>query len=187
MESLAAGFVNCQHDIYSNPLFYPESPRWLVSRGRRQEASAIERHAALVNKVVVSEKVLSLQDLQNDGPGVKFWQLFTHPRLLVRCLIVFFNWINGGDFGNGVDANVDNDGEKEYRCDNNRLSTRFVVTCVYYGLGLNVGSLSGDIYMNFLYASIAETLSYVLCLVAQLVDILPSGYNGATASSIRLH
>ncbi|XP_025098001.1 organic cation transporter protein-like [Pomacea canaliculata] len=113
--------------------FIPESPRWLLSRGRRQEASAIVRHAAHVNKVVVSEKVLSLQDLQKDGPGVKFWQLFTHRRLLVRCLIVFFNW--------------------------------FVVTGVYYGLGLNVGSLSGGIYINFLYASIAETLSYVLCLV----------------------
>ncbi|XP_025098000.1 organic cation transporter protein-like [Pomacea canaliculata] len=114
-------------------MFIPESTRWLLSRGHRQEASAIVRHAALVNKVVVSEKVLSLQDLQNDGPGGKFWLLFTHPRLLVRCLIVFFNW--------------------------------FVVTGVYYGLGLNVGSLSGDIYLNFLYASIAETLSYVLCLV----------------------
>ncbi|PVD29236.1 hypothetical protein C0Q70_11833 [Pomacea canaliculata] len=121
----------CDPSIFYH--FIPESPRWLVSRGRRQEASAIVRHAARVNKVVVSEKVLSLQDLQNDGPGVKFWQLFTHRRLLVRCLIVFFNW--------------------------------FIVTCIYYGLGLNVGSLSGDIYLNFLYASIAETLSYVLCLV----------------------
>ncbi|XP_025097994.1 organic cation transporter protein-like [Pomacea canaliculata] len=114
-------------------VFIPESSRWLVSRGRRQEASAIVRHAALVNKAVVPEKMLSLEDLENDRSGGKFWHLFTNPRLLVRCLIVFFNW--------------------------------FVITGIYYGLGLNVGSLPGDIYLNFLYASIAETLSYVLCLV----------------------
>ena len=42
---------------------------------------------------------------------------------------------------------------------------RAVVSMVYYGLGLNVGSLSGNLFLNFLYANIAETLSYVFCLV----------------------
>lgn len=35
---------------------------------------------------------------------------------------------------------------------------------VYYGLGLNVGNLSGGLYLNFMYASIAETLSCALCV-----------------------
>ncbi|KAK7503120.1 hypothetical protein BaRGS_00005746 [Batillaria attramentaria] len=111
----------------------PESPRWLVSRGRIEEASAIVRHAARVNKADVSEKVLSLQDIQDDGPQEKFWHLFTSPVLILRCLIIFFNWC--------------------------------VVSMVYYGLGLNVGSLSGNLFLNFLYANIAETLSYVFCLL----------------------
>jgi len=70
----------------------PESARWLASKGRIEEASAIIRQAAKVNKADVSEKVLSLQDLQSDGPQEKIWHLFTSPRLLVRCLIIFFNW-----------------------------------------------------------------------------------------------
>ncbi|XP_025097989.1 organic cation transporter protein-like isoform X1 [Pomacea canaliculata] len=113
--------------------FIPESPRWLVSRGRRQEASVIVRHAALVNKVVVSENVLSLQDLQNDGPQLNVCQLFAYPRLMLRCLIIFFNW--------------------------------GVISGVYYGLGLNVGSLSGDLHLNFLFAAMAELLADVFCLV----------------------
>nr|KAG5711002.1 hypothetical protein BaRGS_013736 [Batillaria attramentaria] len=117
------------------PYFWllPESPRWLVARGRIEEASAIVRHAARVNKADVSEKVLSLQDIQDDGPQQKFWHLFTSPVLILRCLIIFFNWC--------------------------------VVSMVYYGLGLNVGSLSGNLFLNFLYANIAETLSYVFCLL----------------------
>ncbi|XP_076466934.1 organic cation transporter protein-like isoform X2 [Babylonia areolata] len=126
--------VSCFNILFIPHFFLiPESARWLVSRGRIDEASAIVRKAAKMNGADVSEKVLSLQDLQSEGPQEKVWHLFTSPRLLVRCLIIFFNWI--------------------------------MVSMVYYGLGLNVGSLSGNLYLNFLYANIAETLSYVFCLV----------------------
>lgn len=71
----------------------PESPRWLVSRGRIKEASAIVRHAAHVNKADVSDKILNLQDLQeSESPQEKFWHLFKSPRLMIRCLVIFFNW-----------------------------------------------------------------------------------------------
>ncbi|XP_070190409.1 organic cation transporter protein-like isoform X4 [Littorina saxatilis] len=126
--------VSCFNLFFVGHFFLvPESPRWLVSKGRLEEASAIIRKAAQVNKADVSEKVLSLQDLQSDAPQEKIWHLFTSPRLMVRCLIIFFNWL--------------------------------VVSMVYYGLGLNVGSLSGNLFLNFLYANIAETLSYVFCLI----------------------
>ncbi|KAL8575563.1 hypothetical protein ACOMHN_059627 [Nucella lapillus] len=126
--------VSCFNLLYI-PYFFliPESARWLVSKGRLEEASVIIRKAAKVNKSDVSEKILSLQDLESDRSEEKVWHLFTSPRLLLRCLIIFFNWA--------------------------------VVSMVYYGLGLNVGSLSGNLFLNFLYANIAETLSYVFCLV----------------------
>ncbi|XP_046583398.1 organic cation transporter protein-like [Haliotis rubra] len=41
----------------------------------------------------------------------------------------------------------------------------FVVSMVYYGLGLNVQNLSGDIYLNFTIANIMETVAYVLCII----------------------
>ncbi|XP_055954748.1 organic cation transporter protein-like [Patella vulgata] len=40
-----------------------------------------------------------------------------------------------------------------------------VVSMVYYGLGLNVGNLGGDIYVNFTVANIVELISYILCIL----------------------
>jgi len=36
---------------------------------------------------------------------------------------------------------------------------------VYYGLGLNVGNLDGDIYVNFAINSSMEVAAYILCLL----------------------
>ncbi|XP_071113439.1 organic cation transporter protein-like [Haliotis cracherodii] len=113
--------------------FIPESPRWLLSRGRDAEAEQIIRKAAEVNGVDLPPKLFdkSTVDLQNQ-PKVRVWEMFTTPVLLIRSLIIFFNW--------------------------------FVVSMVYYGLGLNVQNLSGDIYLNFTIANIVETLAYVICI-----------------------
>ena len=36
---------------------------------------------------------------------------------------------------------------------------------VYYGLGLNVGNLDGDIYVNFAINTTMEVAAYILCLL----------------------
>ena len=36
---------------------------------------------------------------------------------------------------------------------------------VYYGLGLNVGNLYGDIYINFAINASMEVAAYILCLL----------------------
>ena len=36
---------------------------------------------------------------------------------------------------------------------------------VYYGLGLNVGNLDGDIYINFAINTSMEVAAYILCLL----------------------
>ncbi len=36
---------------------------------------------------------------------------------------------------------------------------------VYYGLTLNVGSLPGDVYLNFFLSTVMETAAYIFCLV----------------------
>ncbi|XP_046583354.1 organic cation transporter protein-like [Haliotis rubra] len=113
--------------------FIPESPRWLMSRGRDAEAEMIIRKAAEVNGVDLPPSVFTKSSTEKNQPQGKVWEMFTTPRLLVRCLIVFFNWL--------------------------------VVSMVYYGLGLNVQNLSGDIYLNFTIANIMETVAYVLCII----------------------
>lgn len=40
-----------------------------------------------------------------------------------------------------------------------------MVSMVYYGLGLNVGNLDGDIYVNFAINSTMELGAYILCLL----------------------
>ncbi len=39
-----------------------------------------------------------------------------------------------------------------------------MASVVYYGLGLNVQNLSGDIYLNFTIANIVEFVSYIVCV-----------------------
>ncbi|XP_046374364.1 organic cation transporter protein-like [Haliotis rufescens] len=112
--------------------FIPESPRWLLSRGRDAEAEQIIRKAAEVNGVDLPPKLFDNSTVQKQ-PSARVWEMFTTPVLLIRTLVIFFNW--------------------------------FVVSMVYYGLGLNVQNLSGDIYLNFTIANIMETVAYVLCIL----------------------
>ncbi|KAK6169539.1 hypothetical protein SNE40_020577 [Patella caerulea] len=112
----------------------PESPRWLISKGKTKKAEKILRKAAEVNKVKLPVNLFDEATLSKDKGGqTKVWQMFTSPILLIRTLIIFLNWM--------------------------------VVSMVYYGLGLNVGNLGGDIYLNFTAANIVETAAYVLCLI----------------------
>lgn len=70
----------------------PESPRWLISKGRLEEASKIIQRIARGNGVTLSEKTSNLQNVELEGKGEKIWHMFTTPTLLIRCSVIFFNW-----------------------------------------------------------------------------------------------
>ncbi|XP_067674869.1 organic cation transporter protein-like [Haliotis asinina] len=111
----------------------PESPRWLISRGRIPEAQVVIRKMASVNGVELPEVMLEKITVDDDNvKAVRVTQMFTTPWLLFVTVIIFFNW--------------------------------FVASMVYYGLGLNVQNLSGDIYLNFTIANIVEFVSYMMCV-----------------------
>lgn len=129
----------------------PESVRWLVSQGRRNDAIKIINKAAKVNGVEVPKHLLeetnpeipsvdgtismanSNADLVKDEPGPKVKRtvldLLKTPNMRKRSLNMFFCWA--------------------------------VCTLVYYGLSSNSGNLGGNIFVNFIATMLIEIPSYV--------------------------
>ncbi|XP_062576017.1 organic cation transporter protein-like [Saccostrea cucullata] len=70
----------------------PESPRWLLSKGRIDEAEEILRKAAKVNNVTLPDKLFD-DDVMKKPETAALWNLFTSRVLLFRTLIIFFNWM----------------------------------------------------------------------------------------------
>ncbi|RUS74490.1 hypothetical protein EGW08_017741 [Elysia chlorotica] len=127
----------------------PESPRWLMNKGRYSEVQKIIVDIAKANKREIPEKLI-LRDMYRPTLGEKSeiaecrdqstsgWRtllsLAKSPVLAVRLAILSFSWA--------------------------------VNSMVYYGLTLNVGSIiQGDIYTNFLILALLEGLSYLMVLL----------------------
>ncbi|KAK7096861.1 organic cation transporter protein-like isoform X2 [Littorina saxatilis] len=95
--------------------FIPESPRWLLSKGRADDAKVILNRMARVNKVTLTLDVLDKLEVKTDMP---LWKICISTRKLVgRHLIIFFSWmvasmtyyglsLNAGTLGGSVYVNV---------------------------------------------------------------------------------
>lgn len=120
--------------------FMPESPRWLITQGRVEEAKVILQKAAKTNgKVWPSEDSnLQLDERKENDDGASVTQasilaLFRTPNLLKNTLIQYFNW--------------------------------FTASFVYYALTFNSGTLfPGNIYINTLISGLIEFPAYALCI-----------------------
>ncbi|KAK7497283.1 hypothetical protein BaRGS_00011577 [Batillaria attramentaria] len=107
--------------------FIPESPRWLVSKGRHEEAQKVLEVVARINGRSLPprfqiEALASMAGVRAaSGPkgkqGVSPLSLFRIPRLFLRYTLLYFCWI-------------------------------LTIMC-YYGLMLNVSNMSGNIFLNF--------------------------------------
>lgn len=79
--------------------FIPESARWLLNKGRVQEAKDLLQNAALENGVNLSRDTLDtlLDDVSEsnnkpDLPRPSALDLFRYPNLRRKSLLLFFTW-----------------------------------------------------------------------------------------------
>jgi len=118
----------------------PESPRWLISRNKKEKVLRILDHAAKVNRQHLpinrileadkkDEKLASDSDLKT----ATILDLFWPPTILVRSSIMFLNWM--------------------------------VTTMCYYGLTSAASTLTPDLYLNYSLAILVEIPAHFAALL----------------------
>ncbi|KAM8854983.1 organic cation/carnitine transporter 2-like isoform 4-T4 [Spinachia spinachia] len=122
------------------PLWWliPESPRWLVSRGRIQEAELLLRSAAVENRVQVPHNIVFSARVEKPtsekAQSANFLDLLRTPNIRHITLILWFIW-----FSNSV---------------------------CYFGLSFNTSSLYGNPFLNYFLLTAVELPAYAACWLA---------------------
>ncbi|XP_077863789.1 organic cation transporter protein-like [Saccoglossus kowalevskii] len=122
----------------------PESPRWLISKGRMQEAEMTIRKIAKINNVTEYRDLLSEafqldaklnQDVSNKRDQLNYGavDLLRYPNMRKKTVIMFYSWITA--------------------------------TLVYYGISFDTSSLGGNPYVNTFISGAVEIPAYALGMV----------------------
>lgn len=132
--------------VFSYLWFLNESARWLLSKGRHDEAVEILKKASKMNNVDISDEVMSSiykvgkEDTKNkeiiadNGGKTKstFLEALKSSIIRKRVAVCSFLWIT--------------------------------CTFVYYGLSINSVSLAGNKYVNFMLVAFVEIPANFVCL-----------------------
>ncbi|XP_061172657.1 organic cation transporter-like protein [Saccostrea echinata] len=120
--------------------FVPESPRWLLSKGRFHEAKAVLKKIAEYNEISLPDlSTLEMESEVRSQPekrykNFSYWHLFRTWSMSKNSLIVMYGW--------------------------------FVSSSVYYGLNFNTSNLAGNLHLNVFISGLVEipALVFVVAL-----------------------
>ncbi|UYV83252.1 SLC22A14 [Cordylochernes scorpioides] len=123
----------------------PESPRWLLARGRAARAHDSITAICKRNKIYNEDKKAEIDDLiaahckptdlekqDLERPSGTFFDQFRTPNLRKRSLNLYFTWL--------------------------------VAAFVYYGLSYQADRLGGDPYVNVFLSGLVEVPAYTFCI-----------------------
>ncbi|XP_029957203.1 solute carrier family 22 member 4-like [Salarias fasciatus] len=120
------------------PLWWlvPESPRWLFSQGKVEEAEAILKEAAKMNKVEAPLDIFTKAEVED--AMVRKEEKSSILNILKSCNVLSITLV----------------------CS----SLWFIITISYYALVLNTSNLHGDPYLNCFISAVIEVPAYVIAL-----------------------
>ncbi|XP_072907723.1 solute carrier family 22 member 2-like isoform X2 [Hemitrygon akajei] len=113
----------------------PESPRWMLSRGKEAEVMKVLQQVAARNGSCLTRTAQTITVEESDGrvtrPSVL--DLFRTPRMRRHTLILMMNW--------------------------------FACALVYQGLIMHLGTLGGNIYLDFFISGAVEIPASIIVLL----------------------
>lgn len=156
--------------------FIPESARWLLTKGRHQEAKDLLQRASLENGVEMPGDALDTllnnnsEDSTPDSRKPSLFDLFRYPNLRRKSILLFFNWyccfihIFSPVFCfSSVQHTVILRYFSTPSIDFLHLH-RLVNSGTYYGLSWHASNLGGNDYVNFVISGIVEVPAYTILI-----------------------
>ncbi|XP_003464581.1 organic cation/carnitine transporter 2 isoform X1 [Cavia porcellus] len=131
--------------------FIPESPRWLISQGRFEEAEVIIRKAAKMNGIVAPSTIFDPSEFQDLSSKKQqshhILDLLRTRNIRIVTIMCIILWMT--------------------------------ISVGYFGLSLDTPNLYGDIYVNGFLSAVVEVPAYILAWL--LLQYVPRRYSLATA------